>query len=232
MKRVFAKTKNVSDLFTALDVVADAEPGHRMCLLYGEYGSGKTEAIHKVAMDRDYTYVRAKKHMTTKSLMATICRELGIPHEGTADALYNRISDELKSRENHALIVDEIDYLVQQGKVLTLMDLHDESYSPVIMVGMAQAHIHLQKFPHLLDRCSAVVEFTRLTESDLKKIAEQMCEVSLDATAVKFIHEQTRGRFRRIMVWFKRSERIARLNDHKKISSDLLQKTKMRSLIK
>jgi len=224
MRKVFAKTKNVDDLFAALDVVTDAEPGHRMCLLYGEYGSGKTQTVAKVAIDRDYTYVRAKKHMTTKSLLATISRELGIPAEGTADVLYNRICEELKGRDNHALIVDEIDYLVKEGRVLTLMDLHDESNSPVIMVGMAQAHIHLQKFPHLLDRCSAIVEFTKLTESDLSKISAQMCEVALDATAVKFIHEQTRGRFRRIMVWFKRAERAAKVNSLKSVTNEHLQK--------
>ena len=219
MRKVFARTGNVDAFLEGMEVIQTAEPGHRMGLLYGGFGTGKTESVYKVCVDHNYIYVRAKRYHTTKSLLKNIARESGIPDDGGTDALYGRVLDEFRTSKQ-ILFIDEVEYLCRQDHVLTLMDLHDESQCPIVMVGMQGAKAKLQKFPHLLDRCSFVIEYKELSKADVRNTAKQLCEVKLDDSAIDYIFEKGHGRFRRTKVHFARAERAAKNNNLKTVTGE------------
>jgi len=61
--------------------------------------------------------------------------------------------------------------------------------------------------------------------SDIKAIADQMCEVKLSEDAVQYIHSQA-NRFRRVVVQLYKSESIARANSLKEVTAAHLQGVK------
>ncbi|MFC1524639.1 hypothetical protein ACFL6N_07605, partial [Thermodesulfobacteriota bacterium] len=94
------------------------------------------------------------------------------------------------------------------------------------LVGMHQVDKKLQRFRHLFDRFSAIVRFQTFEEDDIRALARQICETSIDEDGIRFIHQRGGGKFRRTMVWFSRAERLARNNDLDKITGANLRSIK------
>ena len=220
MKNVFAMTSNV-ELFVALaNSLEKRDRGvDGMGLVYGEPGLGKTRTAIWYADKVNAAYYRAKEHTTLRSLLEGLVVELGQAPQFRTSDLYNQAVASL--RENpRTVMVDEIDYLAGQGKgIQTLRDIADETGVPVILIGMMDAERKVARFSHLYDRLQAhIMRFRPLSEVDVRRFADQLCDVEVDESAIAEIARVSGGKLRKIISEIYRFERIARTNDLKTIS--------------
>lgn len=226
MKKVFARTSNVNNFVSAMTRLMKREDGiPGMALIYGEPGLGKTRTTLWWCAQNDGVFIRTKKLMTGRWLLEEIVAELGeAPMRRTSD-LFRQAVEQLLERPR-TLFIDEADYLAHDARVIeTLRDLHDTTGTPLVLIGMDQADKKLIRFKHLYDRFSEIVRFHPLTESDVRAIAEQMCEVKLSDDAVSYIYNQA-NRFRRVVVWLYKAEAVAKANSLKEVTMAHLQGVK------
>lgn len=219
MKKLFARTSNVTAFIAAMDRLRNRQEGiPGMSLLYGEPGLGKTRTALWWALQNDGVFVRTKKLMTGRWLLEEIVAELGeAPLNKTSD-LFRQVQDQLIDKPR-TLIIDEVDYLTYDARVIeTLRDIHDMTDAPILFIGMAQADKKLMRYKHLYDRFSEIVRFHDLTEADVASIADQLCEVPITKDGVAYIHT-TANRFRRIVVMLYKAEAMARANNLKEVSA-------------
>lgn len=219
MKQIFARTSNVTRFCAAMERLGkrdDALPG--MALVFGEPGLGKTRTALWWALQNGGVFIRTKKLMSGRWLLEEIVAELGeSPAYRTSD-LFRQCVEQLLSRPR-TLIIDEVDYLAYDARVLeTLRDLHDVAGTPLIFIGMDKADKKLNRYRHLYDRFVEVVRFRPLTRDDVASVAEQLCEVRLTGDAVDFIHAEA-DRFRQVLRWLYKAEARARANDLEEISA-------------
>lgn len=210
MKKIFATTKNVSRFLNGMAAAEEPIKGRvGMCLVYGQPGTGKTEVCQKYAADNQYPYIRATNIMSNRGLLSKIVAELGEAPAYSSDALFDQAIEQLLIHPR-TLIIDEVDYLCRGGIVEILRDLNDITNVAVVLVGMHEVDKKLKRYRHLWDRLSAVVHFETFDFDDVSGLTEQICEVKLSPDAVRLIYERSGGKFRRILVWFARAERMAR----------------------
>jgi len=225
MRNVFATTKNVKRFLVAWDQLN----GRCGCLLvYGIEGTGKTRTMvwAKVRFggeDRPIPYVRATRVTTPKGLLEEIVSELGeAPAWKTCDILTQAVR--ILRERPRPVIIDEIDFLFRDGVVEVLRDIHDLSNAPIILCGMAQAEKKLMRLPHFYDRLISVVQFQLLDKEDVRELANQVCEVRLDESAIGLIQEKSNGKLRRITTSFYKAERIAKASGLKEVTAAHLSK--------
>ena len=226
MKKVFARTSNVTAFVDSMDRLLQRQEGiPGMALAYGEPGLGKTRTAIWWAGQNDGVFLRTKKLMSGRWLLEELVAELGEAPMRRVSDLFRQCVEMLMERPR-TIFVDEIDYLTHDARIIeTLRDVHDTTGTPIVFIGMGMADKKLMRFKHLYDRFAEIVKFHDLSESDIKGIAEQMCEVKLTADAIPYIHSQA-NRFRRIVVWLYRAESIARANSLKEITAQHLNGTK------
>lgn len=220
MKRAFVRTSNVKLFTAAVERLQNREedvPG--MALLYSDPGLGKTKACIWWCNKKDGVFLRTKKLMTGRWLLEELVSELGEQADRRISDLYRQARTILLERPR-IVFVDEIDYLTHDARIIeTLRDLHDDTGNPFVFIGMGQADKKLSRYKHLYDRFSEIIKFNDLTEADVKTIADEMCDVKLKDDAVKYIHSQA-NKFRKIVVWMYRIERIARTRGLKEMSAE------------
>ena len=97
-----------------LEKLGEADERQALALVYGPPGIGKTFALEEF-MDRiekqngpdkpEILLVTAHSASTPKSLMAALCLQAGIPHQGTASTLVDGLARKLE-RGHYLMIVD------------------------------------------------------------------------------------------------------------------------------
>ena len=159
--------------------------------------------------------------MTGRWLLEEIAKEMDeIPRYLTSDN-FNLIVQKLK-RKLQLIIVDEIDYLMNNLKTIEILrDIHDETDCPIIFVGMGLAHKKLERYKHLYDRFSEIVKFETFSINDLKHIFDKLSEVPFTTDAIEFIHEKY-NRFRQIVQLINRLETVAKDNNLTEITLDII----------
>jgi DNA transposition AAA+ family ATPase len=226
MKKVFAKTSNVTNFVSAMNRLVNRQDGiPGMALTFGEPGLGKTRTTLWWCAANDGVFIRTKKLMTGRWLLEEVVAELGEAPANRTATLFRQAVDQLLERPR-VLFFDEADYLAHDARVIeTLRDIHDTTNTPVVFVGMDQADKKLARFKHLYDRFSEIVKFQPLSLSDVKAIAEQMCDVKLSDDAISYTHSHA-NRFRRVVVQLYKAEAMARANSLKEVTAAHLQGVK------
>ena len=218
MKRVFARTSNVDKFVAAMTRLTTRKEGiPGMALVYGEPGLGKTKTALWWAAQHDGVFIRTKKLMSGRWLLEEIVAELGEAPAWKVSDLFRQCVDQLLDKPR-TLFIDEVDYLTYDARVVeTLRDIHDMTGAPVVFIGMGAADKKLMRYKHLWDRFSEIVRFQELSFEDVRRIADQLCEVKLSDDAVEYIHSESK-RFRRVIVFLYKAEAIARANNLKVIT--------------
>jgi len=225
LKRVFVNTENVKSFKAAISRLQSREeqvPG--MALIYGEPGLGKTKTVASWCAQNcnNSFFIRTKKLMTGRWLLEELVSELGEQADKRVADLYRQARTILMERQC-TVFFDEVDYLCHDARVIeTLRDLHDDTGTPIVMVGMAEAEKKLSRYRHLYDRFSEVVKFQDLTEMDVRTIADEMCDVKVSDDATRYIHSLG-GRFRKIVIQLYRCESIAKKNSLKEVTASHIQ---------
>jgi hypothetical protein len=217
MKKLFAITTNVLRFTDAMNRLKNRDTGvPGMGLLYGEPGLGKSRTALWWTIGNGGVFIRTKKIQSPRWLLEEIVSELGeAPANRTSD-LFRQIQDQLMDHPR-PIIIDEADR-ISLDALETLRDIADITEAPIVCIGMGQADKRLQRHKHLFDRFSEIVKFTELSRADVTSIAEQLCEIPISEDGTQWIHSKS-SRFRRVILWFYRSEAHAKRNDLKAVTA-------------
>ena len=222
MNRTFVKTQNVKNFIGLVENLINKPKNiPKMGLIYGEPGLGKSQTALWLACKYDAIYLRATNLMTGRWLLEEVAKEMDeIPRYLTSDN-FNLIVQKLK-RKPQLIIVDEIDYLMNNLKMIEILrDIHDETDCPIILVGMGLAHKKLERYKHLFDRFSEIVKFEIFSVNDLKQIFEQLSDITVNIDAIEFIHKKY-NRFRQIVQLINQLEIVAKNNNLTEITIDII----------
>jgi prophage muSo1, DNA transposition protein, putative len=222
MNRTFVKTQNVKNFIGLVENLLNKPKNiPKMGLIYGEPGLGKSQTALWLACKYDAIYLRATNLMTGRWLLEEIVKEMDeIPRYLTSDN-FNLITQKLK-RKPQLLIVDEIDYLMNNLKIIEILrDIHDETDCPIIFVGMGLAHKKLERYKHLFDRFSEIVKFKTFGVNDISQIINQLAEIKFTTDSIEYIHKKY-NRFRQIVQLISRLEIIAKDNNLQEINLDVI----------
>lgn len=233
MKKVFARTRNVQAFHAGMEAVQAAPPkDSKMALVYGAYGTGKTETVMKFSRDNGYPYVRCHKIDTARTLIERIVVEYRVVPRRRAAELYDQAVDAMMDSDRW-LLVDEVDYLLDGhggAKMIEMLrDLHDDTDVPVILIGMDStlSKLKARGLSHLIDRFRALMRFEPFNAEGMADLARQICEVELTDEAVAKITAQSRGRIRPAKMWFDAAERWARRNNVAQVGLEHLAKLRV-----
>lgn len=221
MRKIFVKTTNMKNFIGLVENLLNKPKNiPKMGLVYGEPGLGKSQTALWLACKYDAIYLRATNLMTGRWLLEEITKEMDeIPKYLTSDN-FNLIVQKLK-RKPQLIIVDEIDYLMNNLKTIEILrDIHDETDCPIIFVGMGLAHKKLERYKHLFDRFSEIVKFETFSINDLKQIFDQLSEVTFTPDAVEYIHSKF-NRFRQIVQLINKMETFAKDNNLTEITKEI-----------
>jgi len=222
MRKVFVKTQNVKNFIALINSLqAKAEGVSRMALVYGEPGLGKSCTALWLASQNDAIYIRSANLMTGRWFLEELTEELDeIPRYWTSD-LFKQCVNKLLEKPQ-LIIIDEIDYLASDQKTIeTIRDIHDKTNVPIIFVGMSLAQKKLQRYRHLYDRLSEIIQFKAFSQNDVKEIVTQLCEVEITESTVGLIHNQA-NRFRQIVRLITKIEAVAQTNNIQIVDENIL----------
>lgn len=205
----FAITQNVRRFMAGMEVLRKPVKGRiGMMLVYGPYGTGKTEIGDWYYTNQAIPYVRAFKRITRRELLANIVSALEeAPKYRSADIFEQLLN--ILDEQSQPIIIDETDYLVDSRIIETVRDISDMTNAPIILMGMNELEKKLRNYPHLVDRITVRVHFELFSQQEIASYAEQVCEVALSDDAIAFIHLHGSGRLRMTTTWLERAERIA-----------------------
>ena len=222
MRKIFVKTTNVKNFIGLVENLLNKPKNiPKMGLIYGEPGLGKSQTALWLACKYDAIYLRATNLMTGRWLLEEIAKEMDeIPRYLTSDN-FNLITQKLK-RKPQLIIVDEIDYLMNNLKTIEILrDIHDETNCPIIFVGMGLAHKKLERYKHLFDRFSEIVKFETFGVNDISQIINQLAEIKFTADSIEYIHKKY-NRFRQIVQLINQLEMVAKDNNLTEITLDII----------
>lgn len=106
----------------------------KMCLVYGEAGSGKTEAVKAyVKTHPEAILIEVIPGMSNRELLRLICEKANVSGARTPSEMIQAISKEFERRETF-LIIDEAENLTTKA-LESIRRIWDFSRSPVALVG-------------------------------------------------------------------------------------------------
>jgi DNA transposition AAA+ family ATPase len=165
------------------------------------------------ANKNDAIYVRANQGMTSKWLLSEIADELGERPFWNTQETFNVVERALQYNPK-IIIVDEIDYLINQNIVETLRDLHDRTNCPIVLVGMGLVDKKLAHYKHLTDRFYGTMKFEHFDRNDIKEIIEKLSEVEFTVDALEYLASKT-NQFRQIVKLLDKIEKLSKTNNIK-----------------
>lgn len=226
MKKCFVETVNVKRFLVAMNTVVASPPGiDKFALVHGEVGLGKTETNlwWRNTVSPQSAFIRVKKAMTVRWLLEEIVAELGlVPERRTSDLFHQAVGELLGT--DRALIFDEVDYVAEKKTLVeTIRDLGDMAGTPIVLIGMPWAETRLQAFPALWRRISQSVKFHGLGRDDVRLVMDQICEVTVDDSAVDAIASSSKCTSTASLYrWAQACERLARAKKTDVVTADHL----------
>jgi len=222
MNKIFVKTQNVKNFIGLVENLQNKPKNiPKMGLVYGEPGLGKSQTALWLVCKYDAIYLRATNLMTGRWLLEELVKELDeIPRYLTSDN-FNLVVKKLKQKPK-IIFIDEIDYLMNNYKSIeTLRDIHDETGSPIIFIGMGLAHRKLERYKHLYDRFLEILKFETFGINDLSQIINQLSEIPFTSDTIEYIHRKY-NRFRQIVQLINQLETFAKDNNLAEINLEVI----------
>ncbi len=224
MKKTFVRTQNVKNFIALVNNLQNKPEGvPRMALVYGEPGLGKSRAALWWAVKNDAVYLRSSNMMSGRWFLEELVEELGEAPMYKSSDLFNQAISQL-SQDPRPLIIDEIDYLLNDSKAIeTIRDIYDRVDVPIILIGMNKANKRFMRYRHIYDRFSEILEFKVFDFEEVKNIVQELSEAQIDESAIKLIHNNA-NRFRQIVSVISKAEKISIANSDLIITSDIIGK--------
>ena len=194
-----------------LEKLHEADERRELALLYGPPGIGKTFAIEEFIERTERSddpekpevlYGTAHGASTPKSLMAALCRQVGIPHLGSASTLAETLVRKLETG-HYLIIVDEANHLDIEAMEL-LRYVYDRGHLGVVLVGTLRLYETFtdgSRPASELEQLWSRVGICELLPGLMEYEARQMIQKTLGRipeTATKQILKQTGNSMRRL----------------------------------
>ncbi len=114
-----------------------SDPG--MMVVSGPSGYGKSVAAAWAKARHRAYYVQLDDFLTKKSLLISLCRALGLESNGqaprgTTAELADLIGAQLNG-SRRTLIIDEFDFAVEKGLVMSVFSIYEKSKASIILIG-------------------------------------------------------------------------------------------------
>ena len=221
MNKKFVKTKNVKEFIGFMEELKSLPPNiPKIALVYGEYGLGKSETIKWWTFKNDCIYVRATKGMSVRWLLSEISEELGEEAYWHSQETFNMIENKLRQMPK-TIIIDEVDYLINNNVIEILRDLHDRTNCPFVLVGMANIDKKLSRYPHLKDRIYKAFKFQSYESQDIKQIISELTEIPISSDGLEYLATR-HNQFRQIVKLINKVEKLAKTNGIDKLDETIL----------
>jgi len=212
MKSTFAMTKNVRRFMAGMEILRTPIKGkYGLMLAYGPPGCGKTEIGDWYNSQHSFPYVRALKTSTHRSILSDLVGSLKEVPTFRTNTLFEQVLNIL-DEFSPPIIIDEVDYLVKSDVIETIRDISDMTNVPIVLMGMENLDGRLRSYRHLYDRIRAVVKLELFDEEEIRNLAEQICEVNIDDSGIRFIKHHGQGKLRLTVSWFGQAESIVKHN--------------------
>ena len=130
------------------------------------------------------------------------------------------IENKLKQQPK-TIIIDEVDYLVNNHVIEILRDLHDRTGCPMVLVGMANIDKKLSKYPHLKDRIYKAYKFESYDLQDIKQIISELSEIPITPDGLEYLATR-HNQFRQIVKLINKIEKMAKTNEIKELNEEIL----------
>lgn len=221
MNKKFVKTKNVKAFVGFMEELKSLPPNiPKIALVYGDYGLGKSETIKWWTFKNDCVYVRATKGMSARWLLSEISEELGEEAFWHSQETFNMIENKLRQTPK-TIIIDEVDYLINNNVIEILRDLHDRTNCPLVLVGMANINKKLSRYPHLKDRIYKAFKFETYDRQDIKQILSELCEIPITSDGLDYLATR-HNHFRQIVKLINKIEKLAKTNEITELNEEKL----------
>ncbi|HLW69011.1 MAG TPA: ATP-binding protein [Candidatus Binataceae bacterium] len=186
MKRKIVPTQNIAAGVAMINRLSShSQP---LGLIYGGAGLGKTALTEEILKSGDVVYVRAcEAWRTSRGMMLKDILNAVVPRWGaewhSTEYLYRTLLDELRTRPNLILLLDESDYLAR-GKHHDLLnairDLADGAGIRVVFISINSLARLLASPTEFLEavssRIGGMVEFRRCSLADASLLARELVE--------------------------------------------------------
>jgi DNA transposition AAA+ family ATPase len=208
-----------------LEKLHEADGRQALALLYGPPGIGKTFAIEEF-IDRmgkqedpqkpEVLFVTAHSASTPKSLMAALCLQAGIPHQGTAPTLAESLVRKLETG-HYLIIVDEANHLDIEA-MERLRYVYDLGHLGVVLVGTLRLYEIFTdgsrpagELEQLWSRVGICELLPGLTEYEARQMIQNALG-RIPETTTKQILRQTGNSIRRLTKLLERLKELRELN--------------------
>ena len=138
---------NTIDFESVCKLCESAQKHHLMIGLIGDTGTGKTTSLTAYSKNRNVYRITFEKSMNPKQFFITVLKEMGVDFEGGVNAMINRLSEELNSKQSPLVIIDEAGKITHTI-MLYLHDLREKTKNNCwyVLAGMPYFKTNLQKF--------------------------------------------------------------------------------------
>ncbi|MGD0660413.1 MAG: ATP-binding protein [Syntrophorhabdales bacterium] len=139
-------------------------------VLSGPTGFGKTYAACYVANTFHSIYVECTSTFTKKVFFAEVAEAVGISSKGTSRSLEKEVTETLVAL-NQPLIVDEVDYLVRNGLIDVIRDIHRSTGVACLLIGEEELPQKLLKWTRVTGRVLRWVPAQPVSLDDARALA-------------------------------------------------------------
>lgn len=223
LKRTFVQTSNSERVMA---VCRGAHLGGFICVITGEAGVGKTEALREYEMQNRSSTIRFELHAAQNavSLFTKLHQRLGLG-EGTKQLadLYEHCQDRLAGT-GKLIICDQVEFLPVKAVEL-LRGLHDQAGIGLVLAGLPRLMNNIRgnrgQFAQIYTRVFTHIELKKITQGDCLAVL-QAYEIPNAEKLSRTFYQLSRNNLRTVMMLIKGSMQIA-MNSKCEITKDVVQ---------
>jgi len=172
-----------------------------MVCMSGPSGWGKTVAATIIANRRRAYYVQARSVWTKKATLQAMLQEMSIRPAKVIPEMLDQVAQEL-AQSGRPLIIDEMDYLVDMAKGVSLIrDIYEASQGTIMVIGEEGLPDKLKRHENFHGRFLAWVKAQPITIEDARKLVSIYSpEIEVKDDLLKKLVELSHGSVRRVSV--------------------------------
>ncbi len=226
---IFVETSNVTAFNTAISTLESGDNGEQgFALIYGQAGRGKTETTLTYHSRQGGIFLRVRQGWTQNAFLTALAGKMNLSPTRSAAACKDRLINRLED-EPQTIYVDEADRL-HVDRIEDLRDIHDETGSPIVLIGERELHGLLGERRRIWSRVKQVVEFEKVAEEDVAILAADAAGLDVDPDACAQIVKKSDGDFRLVWTLLAGLEKAARARQTEQINTKMVEDVAKKAL--
>lgn len=200
MRKVFVKVSNHARFLAGISrAEGRGSPEAAILVVTGQAGEGKTASLEHWSVEVGAVHLRAKADWTLAYFKRDLCAAMRIDPNGHADAVFNRVMNRLGT-ERTPVVIDEAKFCLRDKAIVLQKARECCDLAEVLLVigGVPGLENHIAIHDEISSRVASWVEFAPCTLEDVRRLADELCEVDISDDLVHEIHRAADGRMRLI----------------------------------